>query len=87
MQDLSRDLRKIEHYEDVLAEVVNTAAKRYENHLYLTPKEKHMLLKVGVCLFLVIVTLDLLPSFVFSCSDVVCVALHNTRGNVLANWA
>lgn len=46
MQDLSRDLRNIEHYEEVLAEIVNTAAKRYENHLYLTPKDKHMLLKV-----------------------------------------
>lgn len=50
MDDLFTRLSAIENYEEVLAEIVNTAAKRFENKCYMTPKEKHMLLKVQLTL-------------------------------------
>ncbi|KAL5258591.1 hypothetical protein ACHWQZ_G009162 [Mnemiopsis leidyi] len=46
MDSLFTKLSTIENYEEVLAEIVNTAARRFEMKCYMTPKEKHMLLKV-----------------------------------------
>ena len=46
MAKLFKQLSDINNFEEILAEIVNTAAKRFENGLYNTPKEKHMLLKV-----------------------------------------
>ena len=46
MDTLYSKLSTIDHFEEVLAEIVNTAARRFENKWYMTPKEKHMLLKV-----------------------------------------
>lgn len=34
-------------YEELLADIVNLCVDYYENKMYLTPSEKHMLLKVG----------------------------------------
>ena len=33
-------------YEELLADIVNVCVDYYENKMYLTPSEKHMLLKV-----------------------------------------
>lgn len=33
-------------YEELLADIVNICVDYYENKMYLTPSEKHMLLKV-----------------------------------------
>lgn len=33
-------------YEDVLVETLNLCAHYFENHMYMVPKEKYMLLKV-----------------------------------------
>ena len=46
MDRLYDELSKIDRFEEVLADIVNTAAKRFEQGWYMTPKEKHMLLKV-----------------------------------------
>lgn len=46
MGKLYDQLSEILNFEEVLAEIVNTAARRYEMKCYMTPKEKHMLLKV-----------------------------------------
>lgn len=34
-------------YEELLADIVNICVDYYENKMYLTPSEKHMLLKVN----------------------------------------
>lgn len=34
-------------YEELLADIVNLCVDYYENKMYLTPSEKHMLLKVS----------------------------------------
>lgn len=36
-------------YEELLADIVNICVDYYENKMYLTPSEKHMLLKVHTC--------------------------------------
>lgn len=38
-------------YEELLADIVNICVDYYENKMYLTPSEKHMLLKVGAFVF------------------------------------
>lgn len=37
-------------YEELLADIVNLCVDYYENKMYLTPSEKHMLLKVSLVL-------------------------------------
>lgn len=37
----------INGYEELLADIVNLCVDYYENKMYLTPSEKHMLLKVS----------------------------------------
>lgn len=37
-------------YEELLADIVNICVDYYENKMYLTPSEKHMLLKVKLAL-------------------------------------
>lgn len=50
-QSLQQQLEVINGYEELLADIVNLCVDYYENKMYLTPSEKHMLLKVGdMCL-------------------------------------
>lgn len=46
-QCLHQQLEVIPGYEELLADIVNICVDYYENKMYLTPSEKHMLLKVG----------------------------------------
>lgn len=46
MQCLHQQLEVIPGYEELLADIVNICVDYYENKMYLTPSEKHMLLKV-----------------------------------------
>lgn len=46
-QSLQQQLEVIVGYEELLADIVNLCVDYYENKMYLTPSEKHMLLKVG----------------------------------------
>lgn len=51
---LKEKLTAIPSYEDLLCDVVNISVHMFENHMYLTPKEKQMLVKVmGFGLFLI----------------------------------
>uniref|UniRef100_A0AAY5EBG1 CYRIA/CYRIB Rac1 binding domain-containing protein n=1 Tax=Electrophorus electricus TaxID=8005 RepID=A0AAY5EBG1_ELEEL len=45
-QSLQQQLEVINSYEELLADIVNLCVDYYENKMYLTPSEKHMLLKV-----------------------------------------
>ncbi|XP_046702615.1 cytoplasmic FMR1-interacting protein 1 homolog [Silurus meridionalis] len=45
-QSLQQQLEVINGYEELLADIVNLCVDYYENKMYLTPGEKHMLLKV-----------------------------------------
>ncbi|KRX64803.1 Cytoplasmic FMR1-interacting protein, partial [Trichinella sp. T9] len=50
---LRSQLQAIEGYDELLADVINICMHFYENHLYVTPAEKHMLIKImgfGICL-------------------------------------
>lgn len=50
---VKEELEKIPGYEELLAEVVNICVQMFETKMYLTPSEKHMLVKVmGFGLFL-----------------------------------
>lgn len=50
---VKENLEKITGYEDLLADVVNICVHMFETKMYLTPSEKHMLVKVmGFGLFL-----------------------------------
>ncbi|XP_071452530.1 cytoplasmic FMR1-interacting protein isoform X2 [Hetaerina americana] len=50
---VKENLEKIPNYEDLLADVVNICVQMFENKMYLTPNDKHMLVKVmGFSLFL-----------------------------------
>lgn len=51
MQCLHQQLEVIPGYEELLADIVNICVDYYENKMYLTPSEKHMLLKVNVLFF------------------------------------
>lgn len=44
---MQQQLEVIVGYEELLADIVNLCVDYYENKMYLTPSEKHMLLKVG----------------------------------------
>uniref|UniRef100_A0A7N8WYJ7 Cytoplasmic FMR1-interacting protein n=1 Tax=Mastacembelus armatus TaxID=205130 RepID=A0A7N8WYJ7_9TELE len=46
-QSLQQQLEVIHGYEELLADIVNLCVDYYENKMYLTPNEKHMLLKVS----------------------------------------
>ncbi|TMS17685.1 Cytoplasmic FMR1-interacting protein 2 [Larimichthys crocea] len=47
-QCLHQQLEVIPGYEELLADIVNICVDYYENKMYLTPSEKHMLLKLQV---------------------------------------
>jgi len=38
----------INGFDELLADIVNLCVEYYENKMYLTPSEKHMLLKVSI---------------------------------------
>lgn len=44
---VKENLEKIPGYEDLLSDVVNLAVHMFESKMYLTPNEKHMLVKVS----------------------------------------
>nr|XP_002730808.1 PREDICTED: cytoplasmic FMR1-interacting protein 2-like [Saccoglossus kowalevskii] len=49
--NLQANLEKISGYEDLLADIINICSYQYESKMYLSPTEKHILLKVmGFCL-------------------------------------
>jgi len=51
---LKENLEKIRNYEELFCDIVNTAITMYENKAYLTPAEKHTLVKVmGFSLFII----------------------------------
>ncbi|CAG0889224.1 unnamed protein product [Darwinula stevensoni] len=51
--ELKKNLETIPAYDDLLAEVVNICVQMYETKMFLSPSEKHMLVKViGFALFL-----------------------------------
>ena len=43
---LKEGLETIQGYEDVLADVLNQSVRLHESNMYITPTEKHLLLKV-----------------------------------------
>ena len=48
------NLEKIRNYEDLFCDIISIALHMFEHRNYLTPAEKHMLVKVmGFCLFLI----------------------------------
>lgn len=52
--NLKENLEKIQNYEELLADVVNICVSMFESKMYLTPTEKHMLVKViGFALYLI----------------------------------
>ena len=53
---LKEGLEHIQGYEDVLADVLNMFVRLFESNMYITPNEKHVLLKV--CLYFHIVAQD-----------------------------
>ena len=52
-ETLRENLEKVKNYEDLFCDIINICLQMFENKGYLTPAEKHMLVKVmGFCLFL-----------------------------------
>ncbi|EJW71259.1 hypothetical protein WUBG_17835, partial [Wuchereria bancrofti] len=43
---LKSELQSIESYEEILADVVNICVILFESHMYITPAERHMFVKV-----------------------------------------
>ena len=51
---LAENLEKIKNYEELFCDIINTSHQMFENKGYLTPAEKHILVKVmGFCIFLI----------------------------------
>ena len=44
---LKEKIKEIKNYEELFCDIVNTAITMYENKSYLTPAEKHTLVKVN----------------------------------------
>lgn len=52
--NLKENLEKIPNFEDLIADVVNICVTMFESRMFLTPSEKHMLVKViGFALYLI----------------------------------
>jgi len=49
---VKENLEKIPAYEELLSDVVNLCVQMFESKMYLTPSEKHMLVKVNITIFL-----------------------------------
>ena len=50
----TENLEKVKNYEELFCDIINICLQQFENKDYLTPEEKHMLVKVmGFCLFLI----------------------------------
>lgn len=45
---VKENLEKIPAYEELLSDVVNLCVQMFESKMYLTPSEKHMLVKVNI---------------------------------------
>lgn len=45
---VKENLEKIPSYEELLSDVVNLCVQMFESKMYLTPSEKHMLVKVNI---------------------------------------
>jgi cytoplasmic FMR1 interacting protein len=51
---LKENLEKIANFEDLIGDVVNICVTMFESRMFLTPSEKHMLVKViGFALYLI----------------------------------
>ncbi len=48
LQSLQQQLEVISGFDELLADIVNLCVDYYENKMYLTPSDKHMLLKVSI---------------------------------------
>ena len=48
---LKQALLEIPGYDDLMSDIVTLAVYMYENHMYLLPSEKHMLVKVCIMPF------------------------------------
>lgn len=46
-ETLRSQLQQIDAYDELLSDIVNICLYFYENQMYSTPAEKHMLVKVG----------------------------------------
>ena len=52
-QNLKSSLQKIQNYEDLFYKIISNCLYMYENKVYVTPAEKHMLVKImGFCIYL-----------------------------------
>jgi cytoplasmic FMR1 interacting protein len=47
-EELKKALEKIKNFDDLLCDIVNICLLMFEQKTYLTPAEKHMLVKVSV---------------------------------------
>jgi hypothetical protein len=47
-EELKKALEKIKNFDDLLCDIVNICLLMFEQKTYLTPAEKHMLVKVGM---------------------------------------
>ncbi len=47
-EELKKALEKIKNFDDLLCDIVNICLLLFEQKTYLTPAEKHMLVKVGM---------------------------------------
>lgn len=43
---LKENLEKIKNFEDLFCDIINICLQHFENKAYLTPSEKHVLVKV-----------------------------------------
>ena len=51
---MAENLEKIKNYEELFCDIINTSHQMFENKGYLTPAEKHLLVKVmGFCIWLI----------------------------------
>lgn len=71
---LKEGLEHIQGYEDVLADVLNMFVRLFESNMYITPNEKHVLLKV--CLYFHMVAQDVVQVKMTSTNDT-CQICHS----------
>ena len=54
IRHVAENLEKIRNYEELFCDIINTSHQMFENKGYLTPAEKHLLVKVmGFCIWLI----------------------------------
>ena len=63
---LKENLEKIRNYEELFCDIVNTAITMYENKSYLTPAEKHTLVKVKLIIHTFLLFSDIRVKYLVS---------------------